>query len=173
MDETVPDPTAEIFSGETLPGISWLSSLSEDERSLFSRYGSKVDVEAGETLIREAVNQPYFYFVLKGMLSVRRTSDDGVESVVAVISAGESIGEMTMMSNGPASATVVTLEPCHLWRISHEELMKFISENHETGNKILLALLSTVSERLLAVNSDLAMLLSERRANALKSVVGS
>lgn len=141
-----------------LPSTGWLASLSEEERKLFSSFGEVFSVEPKKALIRQDETQPYFFFVLKGMLSIRRG-----DAVVAVVASGEFLGEMTIGASGKASATVVALEPCEVWRMSHETLTQFIYAHKDAGIKILLAFLSTVSERLQAVNSDLADLLSERR----------
>jgi CRP-like cAMP-binding protein len=157
------------FDPNKLPAISWLTTLAQEERDTFSSYGEVITIEIENTLIREGETQPNFYFVLRGMLSIKRGSGSS-ESVVGVVSAGESLGEMTMVTSGAASATVTTLETCTLWRISHESLMKFIRDHPTAGNKILLALLCTVSERLLVADSDLAMLLNERRSKVVREI---
>lgn len=157
------------FSLTKLPAISWLTSLTSEERDTFSTYGEIINVGMDNVLIREGEPQPNFYFVLVGMLSVKRGNGPD-ESVVGMVSAGESLGEMTMVTNGAASATVTTLETCQLWRISHDALIRFIREHPVAGNKILLALLCTVSERLLVADSDLAMLLSERRSKIVREI---
>lgn len=159
----------EVARSSMLPAISWLTSLTEEERELFSTYGSKIAVEPENVVICEGEPQPNFYFILQGTLSVKRGRGEN-ESVVGVVSAGESLGEMTMVTRGVASATVLTLERCELWRISHDDLMRFIREHKEAGNKILLALLCIVSERLQLANSDLAILLSERRSKVVREL---
>lgn len=142
-----------------LPGISWLESLTPEERQLFTSFGEIISLPPKEIIIREGEAQPYLFFVLKGMLSVRRG-----DAVVAVVCEREFLGEMTIATkNRLASATVLALEPCEVWRMSQKTLMRFFDEHKEAGLKILLALLSTVSERLYAVNTDLAELLNERR----------
>ena len=89
----------EIARSSMLPAISWLTSLSEEERELFSTYGNKISVEPENAIIREGEPQPNFYFILQGTLSVKR-GKGGDESVVGVVSAGESLGEMTMVTRG-------------------------------------------------------------------------
>jgi CRP/FNR family cyclic AMP-dependent transcriptional regulator len=157
------------FAGPHLPPISWIANLEQADREAFSSYGEMTLIPSESILIQEGEKQPNFYFVLKGMLSVKQSSE-GHESVVGVVGAGESLGEMSMVSGGPASATVTTLEECQLWRISHDNLMRFILDKPVVGNKILLALLCTVSERLHAVDSDLVMILNEKRKGALKNL---
>lgn len=144
-------------SSAVLPSKGWLTSLTTEEREMFSSVGEIVNVEPQKMIIQENTPQPYFFFIISGMLSVRHG-----DAVVAVVCSGEFLGEMTIVTSGLASATVVSLEPCQLWRMSHTALMQFIDENKAIGIKILLALLSTVSSRLQAVNSDLADLLASR-----------
>ncbi|MFZ5806181.1 MAG: Crp/Fnr family transcriptional regulator [Verrucomicrobiota bacterium] len=152
------DIQPETVTHPVLPPQGWLATLTDQERILFSSFGETIQLKQQQILIQEGQAQPYFFFITEGMLSVRRG-----DIVVAVVGSGEFLGEMTIVTNGAASATVTTLEACSVWRMSHEKLMKFIYEHHEIGIKLLLTLLSTVSERLQTVNSDLADLLAERR----------
>lgn len=147
-----------------LPAISWMAQLSPEERARLGSYGSIITLPPEKFLIQEGEPQPYFYFVIKGMLSVRRKSR-GQDLIVAVVCGGESLGEMTMVTRGSATASVIGLEDTQLWRIHQEDFMKFIQEEPVTGNKILLSIISLLSDRLIAVKSDLATLLSQRREN--------
>lgn len=160
---TVPTPIAEP-NPETLAAlaaISWTSSLTPEERKLFASFGEIIAIRGKDVVIREGLVCQHLYFVLEGMLSVRQNSD-GAETVVGVVGVGEPIGEMTMVSRRPATNSVVALEPCKLWRISHYDVMSFIYDNPQPGIEILLALLQHISQRLANVNSDLAAMLNSR-----------
>lgn len=151
------DSTSSSIS--TLPFISWLSSLSEEERKLLSSYGEIVEFGPNDVFINEQENQPYLYFIMSGMVSVYRLQD-GNTSVLAVLGPGEAVGEIAMMIEGRASASVAAMEKTQMWRIQHSKMKEFIETYPKIGSRVLLALLSSLAQRLVSMNADLALLLS-------------
>ena len=64
--------------------------------------------EAGESIIRQGEPGDCVYFLQSGEVEVVRDLE-GVESVVARLSAGQYFGEMALLSNQPRNATVRAL----------------------------------------------------------------
>ncbi len=67
-----------------------------------------------------AVGEPSdsLYVLLSGYLATLRADEDGTQRIVGRISAGETVGEIGLLSGRPRSATVVALRDSELLRVS-------------------------------------------------------
>ena len=149
---------ADLSSNE-LPAVSWLADLKDDDRELLSSYGEFIPAHKDHVLIQQGATQPYLYFVISGKLQVTAVmGKDRQKYSLGTIGTGESIGEMSLFDNGSASATIIPLEFCQLWRIDRKNLNDFLNDNPGAAVKILSALLATVSRRLRDINPHLVIL---------------
>ena len=71
------------------------------------------DYPAGAVLFREGEAGDAMYVIQTGSVEIRRVIADQ-ERVLAVLSAGEFVGEMALLNGHPRSATAVTREPSRL-----------------------------------------------------------
>ena len=69
-----------------------------------------VSVRAGEVLVREGARNRQFVLVQEGTL---RVSKDGAQ--VAELGAGEFVGELSLLGDGTATATVTTATDAVVW----------------------------------------------------------
>jgi CRP/FNR family transcriptional regulator, cyclic AMP receptor protein len=77
--------------------IDWMVSAGRRER-----------VAAGSTLIREARDIEALYIILDGTFAVRTSAAAGKD--VAILKAGEIVGEMSFVDSRPPSADVIAIE---------------------------------------------------------------
>ena len=79
-------------------------------------------LERGEILIREGEQGSSVFVVISGRL--RAYVHDGNETPVVVgeISAGESVGEMALLSDQPRNATVQAVSSCQLYELSRRDV---------------------------------------------------
>lgn len=64
---------------------------------------------AGETLIHEGEKSDHVYLIIHGSVQILKALPDGIQPV-AVISSGEILGEIGLLSNEPRCATAIALE---------------------------------------------------------------
>jgi len=131
-----------------LPAVGPFVNLRDDDRSLLSSYGEFIPVQEGGVLIAEGDIQPNLYCLLAGELQVQRASANGQLFVLANLYPGESVGEMAIFDQAPASATVVAAKFSQIWRISYEQFMEFVSDNPASSINVMVSLLSILSKRL-------------------------
>lgn len=105
------------------------------------------DLDAGGVLIEAGENNSHLYVLLSGRLGVH-VGSRGSEPI-AVIEAGESVGEMSLIENQCASAHVVALEASRLLVID-EALMWLLAD---TSHAVSSNLLNTLARRLRYGNS--------------------
>jgi len=142
----------ESFTKPTLPTFSWIGQLKPDDRELLSSYGEFFPGHPGNIIIEEGVLQTEVFVVISGELEVRAKQDDGTETLLARVSPGETLGEISLFHPGPAAATVTAVEFSQLWRIADVDLMQFMEDNPGAGNVLLRTLAAILAQRLRQMN---------------------
>lgn len=108
-----------------------------------------VALYAGETLFRQGDPGDSLYIVVTGRLRVT-TRSNGEETVLAELGAGETVGEMAVISGEPRSATVYAMRDTQLARLSKSSIAHVV-DRHPRAMMVLLA--SRLSHRLRAMSA--------------------
>ncbi|GAB4150246.1 MAG: hypothetical protein Kow00107_00680 [Planctomycetota bacterium] len=121
---------------------------------------------AGETIVKKGEIGRHLYIILTGTASVLGTHDDGSESVIAVLKRGDSIGEMSLLTQENISATVVAQENCTAARLSRMDFINLLTR-HPTFNLYYSRLLAA---RLRSTNQQFISLLEQGVTGKLSTV---
>ncbi len=93
---------------------------------------------AKTVLFKEGEPGDYIGLILSGRFEVKKTTEfKGKQIVIAVLSRGSSVGEMSIIDEKPRSATMVAIEDSELLIMRREALNDFIERNPRIGIKIL------------------------------------
>lgn len=98
-------------------------SFSEHELGVLNELSRLVEYGDGETIVTEGRDGDAAAVVVEGSVNVLR---DG--GVVAAIGVGEIIGEMSLLSGAPRSATLVAASPLCVLTLSRPGFTKLIEE---------------------------------------------
>jgi len=140
------------LSKPSLPAFSWIGHLKDDDRDLLSSYGEFFPGHPGTTIIEEGAQQTEVFVVISGKLQVHAMQDTGVARLLAEVGPGETLGEISLFTPGPATATVIATEFSQLWRIADADLLQFMSDNPGAGNVLLRTLATILAQRLRQVD---------------------
>jgi CRP/FNR family cyclic AMP-dependent transcriptional regulator len=77
------------------------------------------------------------YVVLAGKVKVVITDDQGREVILGFMGPQEFFGEMGILDDQPRSASVFTLEPCEMLRLSKAAFMTCLKENSEVAMLVI------------------------------------
>jgi CRP-like cAMP-binding protein len=143
---------ANDLSKPTLPAFSWIGHLKDDDRELLSSYGEFFPGHPGTVIIEEGAQQTEVFVVISGKLQVHAMQADGVARLLAEVGPGETLGEISLFTPGPATATVIATEFTQLWRIADDDLIQFMSDNPGAGNLLLRTLATILAQRLRQVD---------------------
>jgi CRP/FNR family cyclic AMP-dependent transcriptional regulator len=124
---------------EALAGVELFGELSKRQLTRLAQVADLVSTDKGKALIREDGQGREFIVFVEGAAEVRRN-----DQVIATIGPGDSIGEMSLLDRGPASATVVTTEPCELVVIDGRRFDELLTDLPD----LAVNLLATLSARL-------------------------
>lgn len=102
------------------------AALAEAQLETLAGLAHPVALRAGETLITEGDAPGDVYLVLTGRLSATVARVDGGVTIVGEIGPGEVVGEMSVFSDLPRSATVVAIRDTTLLRLPRQRFYDFI-----------------------------------------------
>ena len=77
------------------------------------------------------------YIVLSGKVKVVITDDQGREVILGFMGPQEFFGEMGILDDQPRSASVYTLEPCEMLRLSKAAFMNCLKEHSEVAMLVI------------------------------------
>ncbi|HEX7951296.1 MAG TPA: cyclic nucleotide-binding domain-containing protein [Candidatus Limnocylindrales bacterium] len=104
--------------------MSIFSGMGRRELEQVAQLMDEVDVPAGKVLMRQGETGKEMFVVVQGRVSVER---DG--KVVAESGPGSAMGEIALLSEGPRTATVTTLEPSRLLVAGHREFHSLMDQH--------------------------------------------
>lgn len=99
-----------------LKTVSLFSGMGERELKHVAQLLDEVDVPAGKVLMRQGDNGNDMFVIAKGRVKVERNG-----KLIAERGPGAAMGEIALLSEGPRTATVTTLEPATLLYAAHRE----------------------------------------------------
>ena len=94
----------------------------------------------GWALFDEGVNSNELHFVLSGRLIVVRRGEEGDE-VIGYVRAGEPVGEMSLLSGEPHSASVFALRDTEILSLSQDDVEELIHDHGEFAGVLARAVL--------------------------------
>jgi len=130
-----------------LSRIKLLTGLKEDQIEQFLGYVEVVKVPQYGDLVQEGQHGDAMYIVLEGELRAL-TIIEGKESTLATIAAGECLGEISLLDQGPRSADVIANRDTKLLKLSSSAFERLLREAPALALPVLLALSRALVGRL-------------------------
>ncbi|MDX2227547.1 MAG: cyclic nucleotide-binding domain-containing protein [Verrucomicrobiae bacterium] len=113
---------------------------------------------AGDILLEQGTPNDSLFLVYQGAIEILRIHGEK-ELKLATITEKGFFGETSIFSTSMTSATVRAVDQCTVLVIKHADLLHYIQERPEAGNKILLEILKAVCRRLSDTNDKISDLL--------------
>lgn len=164
MTEADPMNKLESHQNETLPAIGFLSELDVELRARFAAAGRIVVRHVGDYLSVQQQRHSAMSLILSGRVGVSaHANGDRVD--LAMLGAGDVVGEMCVIDPATASATArVVAGPARLWIIDRSAFDQFVAEHPQAGVSIIRGLAKGLCHRV-RTNSENML----RRAGELRS----
>jgi len=151
---TVPVETMQYI--ETIREINMLRYLSGEELEQFLGSAEIVDYKKGEKIINLGDVSPYLYGVVRGSMQVSVREPNDQEIFICTIEPGEVFGESAIFMTEKRTADVTSCQDSVLLRVHRKDLMTFIRDNPQAGNKILMLIIFSLLNKLREANQELA-----------------
>ncbi len=114
--------------------------------------GRERNLAAGELVIRQGGQGEHFFVVLAGTVRVFAAAEEGAESVLGDLGAGDSFGETALLTGEAQPASVRTLTPARLLLVPREAFDRLLA----TVPEFSAVLARRLARRLARATSDLA-----------------
>src|SRR5205814_53832 len=118
--------------------------------------GTVLDLAASTQLIAEGELASSVFVVLQGEIEICKRGSGGRDVRLAVLHAGDCVGEMSLIDIQPRSATVRTLAPSLIFRLDHREIGKLYRSHNEVYLMLVMNIAREISRRLRRADQMLA-----------------
>src|SRR4051812_31826613 len=150
-------PNLELL-GDATPYVGQINSLIERsplfenfnlaEIRLLSHFMEVYRCEPGMELVREGDAGDFMMLIIEGRIEVFKQDRWNAPRLIAMLDAGQTVGEMSMIDGEPRFASCVAAERCTVAVLTREKLARIILEQPVLGAKILMELVLMLSKRL-------------------------
>ena len=124
---------------ELLKSVPLFAGCSKAELRRLASIADEIDLRAGTVLTREGRTGHEFFVLIDGTVSVVKSGRK-----VAVLGAGDWLGEIALLTKAPRTATVTATSPLRTLVITDREFRQLVSEVPTIAMKVL----TCVAERL-------------------------
>jgi CRP-like cAMP-binding protein len=108
---------------------SLLAGLSADERETILSLGHPRQYHGGEVLFNQGDQSNFVIIIIDGFVKITAVSEGGAESLVAIRTAGDIVGELSALDGRPRSATARSADAVHARVIMKPDLDRLLKEN--------------------------------------------
>lgn len=129
--------------------FSIFKDLPKAEATALEARLERVQLPAGEVVVRQGAPADKFFIIVEGEVEVVR-EDDGSSNVVATLHPGQFFGEMAIMLDTPRSATVRTVGPTTLLTMDRDTFRALVAQSLATTQNLG----ELVQDRLNALRGD-------------------
>lgn len=121
---------------DLLKQVPLFTGLSEAELDKLVTMSRQVDLQTGDTLLREGEPGDSMFVVLEGKLQVTKKAGES-EVILAERGPGEVMGEMSVLNQAPRSATVRALAPSKLLEVNEDTFFNLMEASPSAARAIL------------------------------------
>jgi len=148
-----------------IPKCTLLENFVPAEVRLLAHFMDVYRAEPGMEVIREGDGGDFMLMIVEGQVEVHRRDRWNTPQLLAVVEAGRTLGEMSMIDGEARFATCIAVERTLVAVLTRENLARIIVEQPLLGAKILMELVLMLSQRLRATSERLLGLLNEQGRN--------
>jgi len=102
----------------------------DEKRRFLSSFETRL-VPAGQTVIHESGGSPGLFVIVEGQVQVTKADEQEDPVVVAHLGPGDVFGEIALIRDGVATATVTTTESCMLLQLPRARFADLVAERPE------------------------------------------
>ena len=151
------------LSSEVLQKSFLFASMPSDQREAMAARAELLDFPEGAIVFHESDAGDCLYIVVQGHVAIFSTNEEGGETMLAELGAGESFGEMALLTGEPRSASVRANGATSLLRLMKNDVDRLLQEQPSLARELL----AILGQRLRS--SNLMMRRGASREQALRS----
>lgn len=126
----------------------FFAEFNREDVDLLSGYMRIYHAEPGQEIIREGDVGDYMLLMIRGEVDIYKQNLLGARQLMTSVTPGMTLGEMSMIDGEPRFATCVALKQTTFGVLSRDDMVRIILEKPSLGAKILIKLVTMLSQRL-------------------------
>ncbi|MBI5729817.1 MAG: Crp/Fnr family transcriptional regulator [Ignavibacteriales bacterium] len=143
-----------MSSSEFLSYVPIFSDLPTETLTMIEKIGTKKIYKKNDVVLMEEEAGTALFVIVKGKVKVARSSNDGREVILTILSESDFFGEMAILDGLTRSATVTAIEDSELFLIQRNDFLNLIREFPE----ISISLLQELTKRLRSADAKIKAL---------------
>jgi sulfate permease, SulP family len=138
----------------------WFTQILGTERdaAALMRRCERIEVDAGETIVRAGDAADSMHFILDGRVGIMIPADEDRTTRVRSLGRYTTIGEMGLVSHAPRSATIQAEVASILYVLSADQFEAIKADDPSLSQKLLTYFVAVMAERLTFANRTIAVL---------------
>jgi CRP/FNR family cyclic AMP-dependent transcriptional regulator len=129
-----------------LKSVPLFSAFTEHQLATLLNYVQHRSYPRNVFVIQAGDETDSLYVILSGKVKVLIPDDQGREVILSVMGPHDFFGEMGILDDQPRSASVSTLEPCEMLRLSKAGFINCLKENSEVAMLVIRNLVKRLRE---------------------------
>src|SRR5918911_3725355 len=151
-----------------LKDVPIFKHLDADERAEFEDLLEPVSFEAGQMLFEEGAPEERLYVLTTGTAEVYKTILPGRRQHLATIEAPSVIGEMGLLTEPRAAASVEAMTRVEAHGLGRDRLLEMLDADSPAACKLVYEIGRTLAERMAATNETVAEVISRLENTAAR-----
>jgi CRP-like cAMP-binding protein len=127
----------DLLATKLLKQASPFSTLEGERLRRLAARLERIDVSAGDTIIRQGEAGEECYVLRSGRVEVLARGTQGEELKLATLGPGSLFGEAALLTDEPRNATVRALEPCTLLALRRTDLLEVLDMDRQARERML------------------------------------
>ncbi len=150
----------QIFS---LVGHSqFFAEFNREDINLLGSYMRIYHALPTQTIIRESDIGDYMLLIIRGEVDIYKKTLLGEQQLLTSVTPGATLGEMSMIDGEPRFATCIALKETTFAALTRDNMVKIILDKPSLGAKILIKLVTMLSQRLRSTSAMLLQYMGSR-----------
>ena len=141
-----------------LKSLRLLDEIPEAELTSLDAFLKPVSLKDGEVLFEEGSQGESLYFISSGKIRISKKTSGAESKDLAILSAGESFGEMAAIEVLPRSARASAAGDAALLELSRGDMRRWLSSSGELATKFFSDLVQVQSKRLRRTSTEITIL---------------
>ncbi len=129
---------------EFLKWVPIFSELEEETIEKIAQVGVRKSYNKENVILMEEEAGSALFVIISGKVKISRTSSDGREVILSILSEADFFGEMAILDGLTRSATVISIEDSELYIIQRTQFLELL----KTHPEISISLLQELTQRL-------------------------
>tara|TARA_Y100000294_G_scaffold26075_1_gene22104 strand:- start:281 stop:742 length:462 start_codon:yes stop_codon:yes gene_type:complete len=129
--------------------VPQFDKLDNDEIEIMANHVVYRNLRAGTTLLEEGGSGDSLFYIVDGLIEIKKEALDGTQTILSHFTKGAAIGEMVLIEeNSRRSATAKVLKDAELLVLSRKSFNEIKENNPKMAIKILQNIAKSIATRL-------------------------